>query len=110
MITVKATKGRKTKREQLAVLHPRLRFASGFAIVVIFVAGLTFAFSAGAFAQKRKGQTAPRTSHSRDALSADAREMIELASDAVCRERLGDPKGSVPIDDMQARPSLPVNS
>ena len=110
MITVMATKGRKTKRDRLDVFHPRIQTASGFAIVVVFVAGLMLALSAGAFAQKRKGQTAPRTSHSRDTLSADAREMIVLASDAVCRERLGDPKGSVPIDDMQARPSLPVNS
>ena len=50
------------------------------------------------------------TSHSRDSLSPEAREMVELASVAVCRERLRDPKGSVPIDDMQGRPSLPVRS
>jgi hypothetical protein len=50
------------------------------------------------------------TSHSRDSLSPEAREMVELASAAVCRERLTDPKGSVPIDDMQGRPSLPVRS
>ena len=36
--------------------------------------------------------------------------MIDLASAAVCRERLSDPKASVPIDDMQARPSLPITS
>jgi hypothetical protein len=36
--------------------------------------------------------------------------MVDLASMAVCKERIGDPKGSVPIDDMQARPSLPVHS
>ena len=36
--------------------------------------------------------------------------MVELASDIVCKERIRDPKGSVPIDDMQARPSLPVRS
>jgi len=64
----------------------------------------------GVFAQKRRPQTAPQTSHSRDVLSAEAREMIDLASVAVCKERLSDPKGSVPIDDMQARPSLPVKS
>lgn len=66
--------------------------------------------AAGAFAQKRRPRTAPRTSHSRDVLSPEAREMIDLASAAVCKERLADPKGSVPIDDMQARPSLPVTS
>lgn len=66
--------------------------------------------SAGASAQKRRPRTAPRTSHTRDVLPPEAREMIDLASVAVCKERLADPKGSVPIDDMQARPSLPVTS
>lgn len=78
---------------------------------LILVAAALFVLTPpGADAQKRKPQTGPRTSHSRDVLSAEAREMIGLASDAVCKERLADPKGSVPIDDMQARPSLPVKS
>lgn len=50
------------------------------------------------------------TSHSRDSLTPEAREMMEIASGVVCNERLKDPKGSLPIDDMQARPSLPVRS
>ena len=61
--------------------------------------------------QKRRVQSnVPLTSHSRDSLTPEAREMIELASGVVCKERIRDPKGSVPIDDMQARPSLPVRS
>jgi hypothetical protein len=36
--------------------------------------------------------------------------MVDLASTAVCKERVLDPKGSLPIDDMQARPSLPIQS
>jgi hypothetical protein len=77
-------------------------------IFVIAVAGVSFA----AFAQKRPkpGSQVSLTSHSRDSLSPEAREMMELASAVVCKERLKDPKGSVPIDDMQARPSLPVRS
>ncbi|HEY6232089.1 MAG TPA: hypothetical protein VIW64_12580 [Pyrinomonadaceae bacterium] len=50
------------------------------------------------------------TSHSRDSLTPEGRELVELASVVVCKERLTDPKGSVPIDDMQSRPSLPVRS
>ena len=50
------------------------------------------------------------TSHSRDSLTPEAREMVELASGVVCKERIKDPKGSVPIDEMQARLSLPVRS
>ena len=84
--------------------------AFSVATCVFIAAALIASLAAGAFAQKRKTRNAPRTSHTRDVLSADAREMIVLATDAVCRERLLDPKGSVPIDDMQARPSLPVNS
>jgi hypothetical protein len=36
--------------------------------------------------------------------------MVELATGVICNERIKDPKGSVPIDDMQRRPSLPVLS
>jgi len=50
------------------------------------------------------------TSHSRDSLTPEGHEMVELASEIVCKERITDPKGSVPIDDMQKRPSLPVRS
>ncbi|HEV2911873.1 MAG TPA: hypothetical protein VGX92_01035 [Pyrinomonadaceae bacterium] len=35
-------------------------------------------------------------------------EMIERAMSAVCAEREVDPLGSVPIDEMQSRPSLPI--
>jgi len=66
------------------------------------------------FAQKRPRPRPQNdvslTSHSRDSLSPEAREMMELASGIVCKERVRDPKGSVPIDDMQGRPSLPVQS
>jgi hypothetical protein len=66
------------------------------------------------FAQKRlrrpPQEDVSLTSHSRDILTPEAREMMELASGIVCKERVRDPKGSVPIDDMQGRPSLPVDS
>jgi hypothetical protein len=66
------------------------------------------------FGQKRSKQKVQKnvtlTSHSRDALTPEAREMVELASKVVCKERKTDPKASVPIDDMQGRPSLPVRS
>lgn len=66
--------------------------------------------SLGAFAQRGRSRRASQTSHPSNVLSPESREMVELASVAVCRERLTDPKASVPIDEMQARPSLPVNS
>jgi hypothetical protein len=61
-------------------------------------------------AQVDRDRQDSRTSHSRDGMTPEAREMVELASVVVCKERLVDPKGSVPIDDMQGRPSLPVQS
>jgi hypothetical protein len=43
-------------------------------------------------------------------MSPDELEMVERAMTVVCLERQTDPMGSSPIDDMQARPSLPVQS
>ena len=85
------------------------------AVFMLAIVGLVIPFGGfGAHAQKRPKQRVPRnvslTSHSRDPLTPEARAMVELASGVVCSERLKDPKGSVPIDDMQARPSLPVRS
>lgn len=78
------------------------------------VSGLLFSLIPdGATAQKRRPQSSAGqtlTSHSREALSPEARETIEYASEVICSERAKDPKGSVPIDDMQGRPSLPVRS
>jgi hypothetical protein len=50
----------------------------------------------------------PLASHSRDALTPEEREMVDRASIVVCTERTKDSQGSVPIDEMQARPSLSV--
>jgi hypothetical protein len=71
----------------------------------------------GAFGQTRQKRQRPDpqndvslTSHSRDSLTPEARDVVERASAVVCRERTKDPQASVPIDDMQGRPSLPVRS
>src|ERR1700674_1596866 len=61
-------------------------------------------------AQRGQDRSGSHTSHSRDVLSPEAGELVELASVVVCKERIGDPKASIPIDDMQGRPSLPVQS
>jgi len=61
-------------------------------------------------AQRRVPRAGVQTSHSRERTSTEAREMVEVASETVCNERVRDPKGSIPIDDMQARPSLPIDS
>jgi hypothetical protein len=82
------------------------------------VLALIFLIPQNLFAQakSRAGRTSNRTntgtqsSHLRDGLTPAEREMVERAIEIVCLERLSDPKGSHPIDEMQARPSLPVRS
>src|SRR5207302_2281703 len=45
---------------------------------------------------------------SRDAFTPADRRLVERAIGATCAERIRDPFGSMPIDEMQSRPSLPV--
>jgi len=70
---------------------------------------LLLAFNVGGFAQKG-GRSETNESHSQPALSSAERELVNQAIGVVCTERQKDPKGSVPIDEMQARPSLPIRS
>jgi hypothetical protein len=78
------------------------------ALLLSFIVVVTFSSSISAQRGNKRGRA--QTSHTRNVLSPEARETIEMASGVVCKERILDPKGSVPIDDMQARPSLPVES
>src|SRR5207249_1778523 len=47
---------------------------------------------------------------SRDAFTPADRRLVERAIGATCAERIRDPFGSMPIDEMQSRPSLAVNN
>jgi hypothetical protein len=75
-----------------------------FALATVFPGA-----ASSAQAQKRRPRGRVQ-SHSSYRMSTELRETIEVASETVCNERVKDPKGSVPIDDMQGRPSLPVNT
>jgi hypothetical protein len=48
------------------------------------------------------------SSHGRATMSPEARALLEEAIGVVCTQAKLDPKSSVAIDDMQSRPSLPV--
>lgn len=61
-------------------------------------------------AQTKRTRNQTQASHLRAAMSAEERELVERAITVVCQERVKDPKGSLTIDDMQGRPSLPVRS
>jgi hypothetical protein len=64
------------------------------------------------------GTSAAQTPQRNDAHTAGAKEaftpadkrLVERAIGATCAERIRDPFGSMPIDEMQTRPSLPVNN
>ena len=110
MIRSHARSGRQQTRQSRSL-------PGGARVLLTFV--LLTAVGSGSFGAHGQQRQRPRpqdqdnislTSHSRDTLSPEAREIVELASGVVCNERLKDPKGSVTIDDMQARPSLPVHS
>lgn len=78
---------------------------------LIFITGITLmSNSTSSLAQKKRSGSGSHTSRTRATLSPEAREMVEFASAVVCKERTKDPSGSVPIDEMQSRPSLPVRS
>ena len=91
---------------------PRLPVSASTAIVALALTALSLVtVGTGSLAQRRRAsQDGSHSSHLRDSLSPEARETVERAIDVVCTERKKDPKGSVPIDDMQARPSLPVQN
>lgn len=59
--------------------------------------------SVGVFPQRKD------SSHGRPTMSPEARALLEEASAIVCTQAKLDPKSSVAIDEMQARPSLPVH-
>jgi Zn-dependent protease with chaperone function len=104
-----------TQRQQDAALprahraRPRQwrRLFAAVSILVLMTGGLRVGFG-------QRTQSDRTGSHSsrgvRPGLTPAARAMVEQAIGVVCTEAKTDPKGSVPIDDMQARPSLSVQS
>lgn len=85
----------------------RRRMAPAIALVVLPV----IIFTTGSFAQTaRPAKTGAHSSSSREAYTAADRRLVERAIGVTCTERIRDPQGSTPIDEMQSRPSLPVNN
>lgn len=82
----------------------------------LFAVWLSAALPFGVIAQDRGGQQQP-PGHTHDTyrpqrtgapLSTSTGNIVERAMNTVCTERVSDPLGSVPIDEMQSRPSLPL--
>lgn len=102
--------GRGDGEGNLRIVRNKRTTAKLFSVLLVLVlagSGATFAT-----AQRRRAPRppTPQASHASESMSAEARELVERAIDVACKERRRDPKGSVPIDEMQGRPSLPVRS
>jgi hypothetical protein len=86
------------------------------ALLFLIALCASLAASSGiALAQDRRAQQDDPPGHTHDVyaqprtsspLPASAGNIVERAMNAVCTERVSDPLGSVPIDEMQLRPSL----
>src|SRR5215510_13382565 len=72
----------------------------------LFLVTLLLVCFSASFAQTKPVQH-PRAHAS---MSPEAKALLEQAIGVVCTQAKLDPKSSIPIDEMQARPSLPVTS
>lgn len=80
-------------------VSPLLRVGFHLLFAVVY-----FASASSAQQPRRSG-----AHFSREAFTAADRTTVERAIGTACAERIRDPLGSTPIDEMQARPSMPVN-
>ncbi len=95
--------GRKARFLRLS-MSPSLPFILLFAILASVI---HFATSARAQTRTPRGAHSTPTS---EAFTPADRALVERAIGVTCTERVRDPLGSMPIDEMQARPSLPVSN
>ena len=80
-----------------------------FLLLPLFIVAAAIQFTPSSRAQTRQRPGAHSTAPRENFTAAD-RRLVEKAIGATCAERIRDPLGSTPIDEMQARPSLPVNN
>lgn len=93
----------------LRLYRARLRHSQVLIAFMLIVGA--FSLSVNSFGQKTSTrQTGSHPARARAGLSPAERAMVEEAMGIVCIEAKIDAKGSVPIDDMQSRPSLPVQT
>jgi Zn-dependent protease with chaperone function len=105
------TLGTRRQKEtvMLRLYRARLRLSQVLIAFTLIVGA--FSLSVNSFGQKTSTrQTGSHPVRARAGLSPAERAMVEEAMGIVCIEAQIDAKGSVPIDDMQSRPSLPVQT
>ncbi|HVS21373.1 MAG TPA: hypothetical protein VHD88_05955, partial [Pyrinomonadaceae bacterium] len=78
-------------------------------ILFLAVFGAAFYFATSSSdAQTRQRRNGAHSVAARESFTPADRLLVERAIGATCDERVRDPLGSVPIDEMQTRPSLSV--
>jgi hypothetical protein len=92
--------GKKAKAQRFSAL---ISFAPLRLCAVILICALS------AFSQKPV-KTESHSTRTLPTMSAEAKALLEEAIGVVCTQAKLDPKSSVAIDEMQARPSLPVHT
>jgi len=85
------------------ILHP-----SSFILFIAALAFVVYSSTALSSAQTRPRRSDAHSISAREVFTPADRRTVERAVGATCAERIRDPLGSTPIDEMQARPSLPV--
>ena len=83
--------------------YPRVTILLLF--VIVFVSAIQFSST---LAQTRR--SGAHSTPAKDTFTAADRRLVEKAIGATCAERIRDPLGSMSIDEMQARPSLPISN
>jgi hypothetical protein len=90
---------------------PRLFFAPlRLCARYFFLSSLILLFLPPALSQTKPTKSGSHSTRGRATMSAEAKALLEQAIGVVCTQAKLDPKSSVAIDEMQARPSLPVQS
>lgn len=91
----------------ISITRQSLFRALAFVICVCIVSSWSLS---GSGQRTNDGKTGSHPSRVRGSMTPASRAIVEEATVVVCTQAKLDPRSSVAIDDMQARPSLPVNS
>ncbi len=86
---------------------PRLRVLS-FTLLIAALAFAIYLPTDSSRAQTSQRRSGAHSATTRESFTPADRILVEQAIGAACAERVRDPLGSMPIDEMQSRPSLPV--
>jgi hypothetical protein len=100
-----------TGRRRIFVAHLLRRaisFNSSAALLISALFIVVYFVTNSSNAQTQQRRDGAHSGSNREAFTAADRRLVERAIGATCSERVRDPLGSVPIDEMQSRPSLPV--